>query len=162
MGLFVGERVAWFDNVAVYSSDAAPDLGITKEANPSVVQPGGSITYDLEVTNYGPTDAATGVEVIDTLPPGVTFQSATASQGTCQQNAGIVTCALGTMAVNATVTVQIIVQAPDVPGQLTNVATVSSDVPEPFGDNNTAEAVVTVTGSIQQIYLPVIMKALAP
>ena len=36
--------------------------------------------------------------VTDTLPAGVTFDSATPSQGTCSESSGTVTCALGTLA----------------------------------------------------------------
>ena len=48
--------------------------------------------------------------VTDTLPSGVTFDSATPSQGSCSQASGTVTCALGTIADQGTATVQILVR----------------------------------------------------
>ena len=45
----------------------------------------------------------------DTLPAGVTFGSATPSQGDpCTESSGTVTCALGTLADEATATVEIV------------------------------------------------------
>lgn len=58
--------------------DAAPDLQVTKTDNETTVQPGDTLTYDIVITNIG-TQAATGVDVTDTLPDGVTFVSCTAS-----------------------------------------------------------------------------------
>ena len=49
------------------------------------------------VSNAGPSTAI-GTQLTDTLPAGVTFDSATPSQGTCSQSAGVVSCALGTLA----------------------------------------------------------------
>ena len=85
----------------------APDVSITKANEPTgAVLNGDSITYTLTVTNDG-TATATGVEVTDQLPAGVTFVSATAG---CSEAAGLVTCALGESApalpsVDITVTV---------------------------------------------------------
>ena len=54
----------------------APDVSITKANEPTgAVLNGDSITYTLTVTNDG-TATATGVEVTDQLPAGVTFVSA--------------------------------------------------------------------------------------
>jgi uncharacterized repeat protein (TIGR01451 family) len=79
------------DTVSITSS---ADLAITKSGSPNPVKQGQTITYTLGVTNNGPSNA-TGVTVTDTLPTKVTFVSATPSQGSCSQAAGIVTCALG-------------------------------------------------------------------
>ena len=45
-------------------------------------------------TTPGPL-SATGVQLTDTLPAGVTYDSATPSQGTCSQSSGTVSCAVG-------------------------------------------------------------------
>jgi len=69
---------------------------------------GRSFSYGAEILNEGPEDA-TGVTYTGTLPAGVTFVSATATQGTCSQSSGTVSCAIGSMAsaLDATVTVAV-------------------------------------------------------
>jgi uncharacterized repeat protein (TIGR01451 family)/uncharacterized delta-60 repeat protein len=60
------------------------DLAITDQVSPSVVAPGGLVTYTLTVTNNGPSDATGGVAVSDTLPSQVTFMSCSATaSGVC-------------------------------------------------------------------------------
>jgi uncharacterized repeat protein (TIGR01451 family)/uncharacterized delta-60 repeat protein len=60
------------------------DLAITDQVSPSVVVPGGLVTYTLTVTNNGPSDATGGVAVSDTLPSQVTFMSCSATaSGVC-------------------------------------------------------------------------------
>ncbi|MGB3736334.1 MAG: isopeptide-forming domain-containing fimbrial protein, partial [Ilumatobacter sp.] len=63
--------------------NAAPDLQVTKSDNVTVARPGGTLTYDIVVTNVG-SQAATGVTATDTLPTGVTFVSCSAS---CDESA---------------------------------------------------------------------------
>ena len=55
------------------------------------------------------------VQVVDTLPAGVAFVSATPSQGSCSQSGGTVTCPLGTIAAGANATVALVV-TPNVDG----------------------------------------------
>lgn len=73
------------------ASAATPqvDLEVTKVADKSNVKSGDTVRYTITVTNKGP-GAATGVEVIDQLPAGVTYKPAyTASQGTYGPASGI-------------------------------------------------------------------------
>jgi uncharacterized repeat protein (TIGR01451 family) len=115
---------------------AQADMSIGK-TGPSGRQPTGrNMTYTLSVANNGP-DPATGVVVSDALPPSVTFVSATPSQGTCVQDAGVVTCELGTMASGAGATITIVVK-PTQAGVITNTATVSSATGDSVAANNTA------------------------
>jgi uncharacterized repeat protein (TIGR01451 family) len=112
------------------------DLSMVK-AGPSGRQPTGrDMTYTLTVTNNGP-DPAADVVVTDTLPASVTFVSATPSQGSCGQAAGIVTCNLGTLGNGATATITIVVR-PTQAGLITNVAAVSTSTPDPVADNDTS------------------------
>ena len=62
--------------------------------------------YTLTAHNAGPQEAP-DVELTDTLPAGVTFDSATPSQGSCSESSGTVTCTLGTIADQADATVEI-------------------------------------------------------
>ena len=61
--------------------DPAADLELTKTDSPDPVPVGGLLTYTLGVHNAGPSSAP-AVQLTDTLPAGVTFDSATSSQGT--------------------------------------------------------------------------------
>ncbi|HYF72041.1 MAG TPA: choice-of-anchor A family protein, partial [Nocardioides sp.] len=75
------------------------DVKITKTASVASPHGGDLVTYGLKVENVG-LSTATGVVVTDTLPAGVTFDSASAP---CTQAAGVVTCNLGDLAVGGTV-----------------------------------------------------------
>ncbi|MBP6006009.1 DUF11 domain-containing protein, partial [Candidatus Saccharibacteria bacterium] len=63
------------DSASIYPKDADQiDLELTKQVNAEKVSKGQEIEYSLVVTNNGP-DQATGVEVLDKLPTGVSFVS---------------------------------------------------------------------------------------
>jgi uncharacterized repeat protein (TIGR01451 family) len=90
------------DPTPVNNSDVEPvvvgapgdaDLGVVKSASPAHALVGGPISYTIVVTNYGPA-TATGVNLVDTLPAGVTFVSATPQQGSCS-GTGPINCSLG-------------------------------------------------------------------
>jgi uncharacterized repeat protein (TIGR01451 family) len=117
------------------------DLMLTMTDSPDPVQTGQNLTYTLTVQNTG-TAPASNVVVTDTLPGGVTFGSATSSQGSCAGTT-TVTCNLGSLAGGATATVTIVVQ-PTANGTLTNTAQVSMTEADPTPANNTATATTTV------------------
>jgi uncharacterized repeat protein (TIGR01451 family) len=97
------------------------------------------ITYTVTASNNGP-NSATAVVVTDTLPPGVTFVSASSTQGTCTQASGTVTCNVGSLAVGATATITIVVTAPSSPTTITNTATIKANETDPNPANNSASA----------------------
>ncbi len=106
------------------------ELSIIKSDSLDPVAPGESLAYTLTVVNGGP-QVATGVVVTDTLPEFATFQSATASQGSCTESMGVVTCELGDLdpgVDGATVVVEVSVSpiAP-VGVPMLNTATVHGD-----------------------------------
>ena len=129
--------------------DAAPDLAITKTDHQTTTAAGATYDYELVVTNKGNQDA-TGVTVLDTLPDGVTCLDAGAtgsntSPGTCDNNAGTYTAALGALAAgrSVTVTVTVTVADPVAVGieTLRNTAVVDDDHtggPDPTPADNTA------------------------
>lgn len=111
------------------------DLAITKTGSPANPLVGEQLTYSLSVTNNGP-DPATGVAVTDPLPAGLSFVSATASQGSCVNQAGTVTCNLGSLADDATATATIRV-TPQTAGSVSNSASVAGAQIDPIAANNT-------------------------
>jgi uncharacterized repeat protein (TIGR01451 family) len=119
---------------ATQSPGAAADLSIAVAA-PDTVRIGQLLTYTVTVTNHGP-DAASGVSVRDSLPDGVTFVSATSSQGSIPtRSGGVVTAALGSVADGGRATVTIVVR-PTVWGTLTDSASVSGAESDPNSVNN--------------------------
>ena len=130
------------------------DLAITKTDTPDPVRFGEVLTYTLLVSNAGPQDA-TGVVVVDTLPAGVTFVSASVG---CTELAGDVTCDVGDMANGGFAEITIVVIAPDVEGTLTNTATVEGNEVDPDLTDNTATQDTTVIPAIVNIYLPLVMR----
>jgi uncharacterized repeat protein (TIGR01451 family) len=127
------------------------DLALTKDGPTSVVA-GEGLTYEIGVTNTGPSTAH-DVVVTDTLPLGVSFVSVTPSTGSCtygQPDARDLACNLGNLAsgASATITVEADV-APDVlPGTLlVNKAGVSSSTADPDNANDIASVTTAVEGS---------------
>lgn len=86
-----------------------PDVSIAKSDSPDPVDVGSNLTYTLTVTN-GDQVPAPDTVVQDTLDANTSYVTATATQGTCSQNAGVVTCNLGTLAKSQVVTVTIVVK----------------------------------------------------
>ena len=132
------------NNDASATSNVRPlaNLSLTKSDAPDPVLAGQLLTYTLSVANAGPSSAP-GVTVTDTLPAGVTFNSATPSQGTCSHSSGTVTCAMGTIANGQGASVAISV-TPQNAGSITNQASVSSDNVDLVPGNNSASASTTV------------------
>ena len=112
----------------------AADLNLVKTVNDPAPNVGDTVTFTLTLTNQGP-DEATGVVVSDPLPAGLTFVSATPSQGDYDPATGIWT--VGTLAAGATATLLIAVRV-DSPTGGTNVAVASSGTFDPDPTDNTA------------------------
>ncbi len=112
------------------------DLALVKSA-PATVTPGTTFDWTLTVTNNGP-NPSTGAVITDTLPAGVTFQSA--SPG-CGFAAGVVSCTLGTLAsgANTAVTINVLVSSPYAGANpLLNSASVATvNEVDPVPGNNT-------------------------
>jgi uncharacterized repeat protein (TIGR01451 family) len=134
-GLGSGEGDANDQNVELLVKDPRrADLELTKTDSPDPAVVGDTLTYTLNVRNYGPSGAS-GVTLTDMLPPSVAFDSATASQGTCMEAAGTVTCDLGYMPDGAVVTVTIAV-TPTVAGTIVNQASVDANQADSRPQNN--------------------------
>ncbi|WP_298213902.1 IPTL-CTERM sorting domain-containing protein [Acidovorax sp.] len=134
------------NNVVTHDTSArrttvATDLALTKSAPAGPLAPGAALDYTLVVTNNGPL-ASDGAQVVDTLPAGLTFVSATG----CVNVAGTVRCSIGALAVGAsrTFTIQTTLSSPySGASPLVNSATL--DAP---GDTNAANNTGTASTAV--------------
>lgn len=145
------------DNAAAASTPTLPpqsDLALTKQVTPTSAVAGQQVTYILQVTNFGPSDAQPAA-VRDALPAGLELVSVIASRGGCSRSLRTVDCALGTLlagqsgTAGSSATVTVVAQVlPDAdPGSLSNTASVASLSTDPAPGNNSATAPLTVTAS---------------
>ena len=88
---------SWVD----LTNQPVADIRVRKTADALVLPLGTDVTFTVTVTNDGPS-AASGVELTDLLPAGLTFVSATPSQGTYTPTTGV--WAIGALAVGAQTT----------------------------------------------------------
>ena len=130
---------------------AVADLSIVK-FGPASATAGTSITYDISITNHGPSTAP-GVAVTDEVPAGVTITSVTASGGaSCTAGepgdpADPTVCSFGTLASGASRTMAIeVFVLPDTLGIIHNDVEVSSAVSDDDNSNNVDTVATTVTG----------------
>jgi uncharacterized repeat protein (TIGR01451 family) len=117
------------------------DLAISKTDSADPILAGDPLTYTIMLTNSGPS-AAAGVMLTDTLPTGVTFISASASQGSCSGTT-IVVCNLGTLNSAGQASATIVIQTAT-SGTLNNMAEVASSTFDPNTANNVAVENTTV------------------
>ena len=121
------------------------DLAVTMTDAPDPVPAGNQITYSLLVTNKLE-KLLSGVRLLDTLPAGVNFVSATSTRGSCTHSAGVVTCLIGTLSDFEDVNITITATA-GLPGFATNVATVLANGPDMNSSDNTAITSTEITSS---------------
>jgi uncharacterized repeat protein (TIGR01451 family) len=122
--------------------DSAADLAVTV-ATSSFLVVGSNLTYTINITNLGP-DTASDVVLIDSLPAGVSFLSATTSLGSWSNNVGVgILFNLGTMTNSSRATLTVTATATSL-GNITNSVMVSARTGDPNPANNIATAVAMV------------------
>jgi uncharacterized repeat protein (TIGR01451 family) len=129
-------------SVTVTVVDSA-DTALTKTLTSAVpLVAGSSVTYQLTVTNNGPS-AAHDVTVADKVPAGMTFVSGQVQAGPAcavtddPEEGNVVWCEVGTMAPHAQVTIDLTFQVGLHPAaQLCNTALVGSGALDPDPSNN--------------------------
>ena len=140
VGVTSGFPLTVLSSAASFLVHPLADLSLTKTVNNPTPNVGGTVTFTLNLANLGPSPA-TNVQVTDLLPSGLTFVSATPSQGTYNASTGlwtagtITTASPQTLVINATVVSS---------AAQTNTATIThSDQSDPNAGNNTASATET-------------------
>ncbi len=123
------------------------DLSIQKSDSADPVSPGAGFSYQLSVSNSGPSTAR-DVFVSDTLPTGVAYVSDDCGAG--PPSAGVITWNIGSMASGATAVCNISVTAPGSTGIVTNNASLASTTHDSDTSNNTAseDTAVQLPGTI--------------
>ena len=84
---------------------ASIDLSLTKSVNNATAAVGQNVVFTVVVANASGVSNATGVSVTDLLPAGLTFVSATQTQGSYASGTGIWTVGALNAAANATLTI---------------------------------------------------------
>jgi len=145
------------NNLTVSTIYAVPNanLSITKTTASATAATGSTVSYSLTVTNSGP-EAAGNVVVNDTLPAGLSFVSATPSQGSCNAASPLV-CNLGTLLVSGSATITIQARLTGTTGTIINSATVQAAVDDPVPGNNASTAsAITITGPASGAQIPML------
>ena len=127
------------DNVLVVPVEAMADLSLSKTVVDNDIMPnvGDEITFQITVSNAGP-DAATGVEVVDLLPPGFDFILFSATSGTYNEVTGLWTVGDIESGESQSLFIDVIINEPTgADGEYFNTAQVTaSDVIDPNSDPN--------------------------
>ncbi len=119
---------------------AAADIRVTKSVSDATPAVGTNVTFTIAAQNLGPNNA-TGVQVRDVLPAGLTLVSATPSQGT--YTSGIWN--IGSLSIGATATLLLTVTV-NTTNRITNTAVRIAGTPPDFNPGNDS-ASASVTGS---------------
>jgi uncharacterized repeat protein (TIGR01451 family) len=118
------------------------NLGLTMSATPNPVLTGQNLTYAIKLTNAGP-DAASNAKIISPLPQNTSYVSSNTTLGTCAVATGTLTCNVGTLAVNASASVNLVVTS-KVAGTITNSASATATESDPDTSNNSDSTSVNV------------------
>lgn len=124
----------------ILADDLTADLAVTKSvAGTGPFLAGENAQFTITVMNAGPGVAA-NVHVLDTLPAGTMFVSASATPGSCT---GTVTvdCNVGTLADGESATITLTVQL-TMSGEITNTATATTDAVDPTPASGSATITV--------------------
>jgi len=126
---------------------ASADLSITKTITSSPVVIGGTVTYNITVTNNGPS-TSTGFSVVDNLPAGLTYNSHTAPvNGTFNSGTMTWTSTSTVLTSGQSSSLTIVCNVLANGGPYTNQAVVTGNISDPSLGNNTVNTPLVPTSS---------------
>ena len=139
------------NNTASVTTTVSPaaDLGVTLVASPGSIVFGSNFLYGITVTNRGP-NTATGVTLSDTLPAGLGFVSAVASQGTVTPSGNFLTFNIGSLG-NGGVATELITMAATSNGTFNNTVNVLASQADPNLADNSATVKIKVAAPFTNI-----------
>jgi uncharacterized repeat protein (TIGR01451 family) len=136
------------DQTSVTVTPPAADLALTQTVNNSRPNVRSNVVFTLTLANQGP-DGTADVTVRDVLPVGLTFVSATPSQGTYANGTGVWT--VGAVSAGGSATLQLTASATAAGAKVNTAEITASSQPDPDStpNNNSAseddQASVTIT-----------------
>jgi uncharacterized repeat protein (TIGR01451 family) len=132
------------DQSSVTVPSQSVDLAVSKTVNNPTPNVGDNVTFTITATNLTASTTATNVGLSDILPPGLTYQSNTASTGTYNTGTGVWSIASLNSGTPATLTITATVTTS---GAKTNTAQLNAlDQTDPNSNNNSSSATVTPSG----------------
>lgn len=129
------------NSTATINVEPCIDLDVTKAVDNPNPKVGQNVVYTITVTNNGPNNA-TGVKLVDLLPAGLIFVSATNS-GSWDNSTNTITWNIGDLAVNQTMVFYVTAKV-NKSGNLTNTAIATGNEYDHDETNN--EDTVTING----------------
>src|SRR5439155_10120638 len=135
-----------FDIDTANVGPASADLTLSKAHQPVTPTAGTVITYNITVTNTGPTETTSTVSITDRVPSEVTVGGTRSSPGVgCTTVGQDVTCTVAALNEGQVVTVTITgTVSSSAIGTITNRACVSSATPDPDPSDNCRDDVATI------------------
>lgn len=135
-----GNNQVWVTTGAGSGSDL--ELSMLEAWDPALA--GAPFTYTLTAKNLGPA-AASSVSLVDTLPAGAAFSSASAG---CAEAAGTVTCDLGTLSSGTSAVVDVTVLPGAGAPSMTNTAVLTGGGVDPNSANDSASVTTGVVTAL--------------
>jgi hypothetical protein len=126
---------------------ATEDSAVTTSAQPQTVAAGSDAVLSSTVTDNGP--AGNPLTFTDTVPSGLTIDTAITAAGTCSAAGQTVTCTLPNLRGGQSATVNVIV-TPTTAGTYSNAVSVSqpAGATDPMTSNNTASGTLTANSVV--------------
>lgn len=149
------------NDTAEVTPDNVADLAVSKAVSPlTAVNVGETVTFTITVTNNGPGDA-TGIEILDVLPDGYTYDSHTAEVGTTYTTGnGQWAWGNGTVLTNGDSATLTIVATVNSSGSYDNQASITTlDQIDPDSSNDTSATVKPNTPSTDIAVTKIVDKA---